>query len=180
MEDSGSFQTTGSGQSLKGVWIIIAAVIITTLIIGSISSWWFNFSQNQSQLIIKNLQNELSLVRENNKQLRQQVVNLQNQLDKSSGESGEDIGLLVEELCKNKKSLGLNGYDDGEIYKCGHYIKVYPPNYLMDAPVFIFDRSGNKITYCGGMPQPTPRETPEECKIQCEGTQLKLCSGSDR
>lgn len=176
MEEQSNSQFSNPDRSLKSIWVIVATLITTTLIVGGISFWWFNFSQNQSQVIIKNLQNELSSVRENNNQLRQQIVNLQNQLDKASDENGEDIGLLVEKLCKNKESLGLSGYDDGEIYKCGHYIKVYPPNYLMDAPVFIFDRSGNKITYCGGMPQPTPRETPEECKIECERTQLKLCS----
>lgn len=151
-------------------------MIATTLIVGIISFWRFNSSQKQSQVIIQKLQNDLTSVRENNKQLQQQVVNLQDLLDKVSNGSENDINLLVEKLCKNKENLGLEGYGGGEIYKCGDYLEVYPPNNLMDAPIVIFNNSGDKVTYCGGMPGPTPRKNPKECEIKCESTQLKLCS----
>jgi len=176
MKEQSNFQTTNSDQSLKGIWIIVTTIIITTLIIGGIVFWRFNSSQKQTQVIIQKLQNDLTSARESNRQLQEQVVNLQDLLDKVSNEDKDDINLLVEKLCKNKESLGLSGYDGGEIYKCGDYIGVYPPNYLLDAPIFIFDSSGNKVTYCGGMPGPTPRETPKECEIECESTQLKFCS----
>ena len=176
MEEESNIQSPNSTQELKTAWLIISTIIVTTLIVGGIAFWWFNSCQKQSQVAIKNLQDTLASARENNKQLQGQIVNLQDQLNKVSDENKKDINLLIEKLCKNKASLGLSDYGDGEIYQCGDYIGVYPPNYLLDAPIFIFDSNGNKVTYCGGMPQPTPRETPKECEIECKRTQLKLCS----
>ena len=93
-----------------------------------------------------------------------------------NGNADKNIELLAKELCKNKESLPLNGYDGGKIYKCGDYLEVFPPNDLMDAPIVVFDSAGSMITSCGGMPGPIPIESPKECEIKCEITQLKFCS----
>lgn len=83
---------------------------------------------------------------------------------------------LAETLCRDKQSLGLAGYDGGEILKCGEYVKVIPPNTLEDAPDVMFTSAGKVTARCGGMPGPEPQELPAICAISCTKTGLFICS----
>lgn len=95
------------------------------------------------------------------------------------GDSEEvDISTILKNICARTTNNGRrpSGYENGEVYKCGNwdYIQIVPVG-LLDASIHIYDNQGNLVTYCGEMPGPEPRKEPEECKMQCEKTDLLFC-----
>lgn len=86
--------------------------------------------------------------------------------------------LVVSRLCDTKGSeeIYLNIEYPAAVHKCGDYYEVLPRRGSADAPIEIYNSTGDGIASCGGMPGPAGDTTPEICsRLNCSSN--NLCKG---
>lgn len=78
MDEQNTIQSNESVQNSKNIWIIIASVILTALIVGGNVFWWqktiFQTEQRKFQQQLASLNNQLELVRQENENLMGQIA----------------------------------------------------------------------------------------------------------
>ncbi|MFA5838795.1 MAG: hypothetical protein WC849_02560 [Candidatus Paceibacterota bacterium] len=76
---------------------------------------------------------------------------------------------IIDKICSNNMEE-IQSYFGGKVFNCNNYYKVVPSINLADAPTVIFDKNGNIVARCDGMPLPPGSEKPDpkECSLSCE------------
>ncbi|MBS3152843.1 hypothetical protein J4230_05540 [Candidatus Woesearchaeota archaeon] len=82
-----------------------------------------------------------------------------------------DNNSMIIKICKSELAT-IKHYTNGSVFLCGDNYRKVPPSDLEDAPDVIFNKSGNIVAFCGGIPTQEQVEYNEKCYITCEKTNL--------